>query len=585
MSEKQKETLVMNPIWDVMSPDTIDLSTIEKEFTEYREINVSNTSTLTKLEIETKDRDAFLLPNEGYLELRYKVTQTNGTALAAPENTTIQNNVLSLFKNIEYLIEDQRIEYCDDPGMGHTVKNMSEFSKDHAESIASNQHFFLDTTDEAIGLNKGNKVRFYNNTSPRVGVELFFKQNAAFKLIPTVAADPAIWAANDAVIMRVGDYYGPEVRFITRAGVGAAVLRNITLTTADGIVTLAGSANGDLVSMVVGRNTFGTNVTLYQNATPISGVAVDAAFQPVITPNLQDAVFTPYASTYNYNEGFESRVKITGSGALACAWIPLKSCFLFLKSFDKVSRGLRHRFIFNKQADSQMIFRDTDAADRHIDITYISAWIPRLKPNLDTLNILQKQLASNETFDVNFTDLTVFRSGQIYVGNASNTALQLATTTKKPVKVFVVFQKNERVIDSQTINKRVFDFLGTSAIQCRLNGKIFPMFEYSFDSVNPNVGINRVYNAWLNSGYKMNGFDGSSCIDLEKWLRLYPIFYFNLEHQDEDLFKSQKYAELEIRWSNAANTFAPTGYHIWCIYESERLVKFKCISGSLALVL
>jgi hypothetical protein len=147
--------------------------------------------------------------------------------------------------------------------------------------------------------------------------------------------------------------------------------------------------------------------------------------------------------------------------------------------------------------------------------------------------------------------------------------------------VWVFFQKQARVDDGQTINKRVFDFLGTQAIQVRLNGKIFPMYEYKFDSANPNVGINRAYNAFLNSGYKMHGHDGSSLIDLESWLKLYPVFYFDLEQQDEDLFKSQKYAELEVRFSNSAGQ----NHYIWVVYESERLIKFKGIGGSLALVM
>ena len=125
----------------------MDLSTAEKEMTEYREINVTNTATLTKYELETRDKDAFLLPHEGYLEVRFNVATAvnNGvpTYLAAQEDTTLQNNALTLFKNIEYLIEDQRIEYCDDPAIGHTIKNLSDFSKQYGESIASNQFFYL----------------------------------------------------------------------------------------------------------------------------------------------------------------------------------------------------------------------------------------------------------------------------------------------------------------------------------------------------------------------------------------------------------------------------------------------------------
>ena len=79
-----------------------------------------------------------------------------------------------MFKNIEYQIEDQRIEYCDDPGIGFTVKNLADFSKPHGESVASNQHFYLDTQDAAT--TQYCNVRFFNNAAARQGYELFFNQ-------------------------------------------------------------------------------------------------------------------------------------------------------------------------------------------------------------------------------------------------------------------------------------------------------------------------------------------------------------------------------------------------------------------------
>ena len=69
--------------------------------------------------------------------------------------------------------------------------------------------------------------------------------------------------------------------------------------------------------------------------------------------------------------------------------------------------------------------------------------------------------------------------------------------------------------------------------------------------------------------------DDSSLIDVNTFASLYPIFYFDLTAQDEDLYKSVKYAELEVRWSNQAQTVAPTRYYLWAIYESERVIKFE----------
>lgn len=150
--------LITAPYWGLFESDQMDLSTTEKEYTEYRELNVTNTTGLTKYEIETKDKDAFLLMHEGLLEVRYQIMQNTNppTILTAAEDTCLQNNALSLFKNSELLCEDQRIEYCDQPYIGHTIKNLAEFSRPHGESVASNQHFFLDSCDESVSSKKIN---------------------------------------------------------------------------------------------------------------------------------------------------------------------------------------------------------------------------------------------------------------------------------------------------------------------------------------------------------------------------------------------------------------------------------------------
>jgi len=274
-------------------------------------------------------------------------------------------------------------------------------------------------------------------------------------------------------------------------------------------------------------------------------------------------------------------------------WIPFKNMFLFCRAYDKISRGLRHRLILNRQADNQMILRDNTAADRFVQISYISAWIPRLKPNLETLKMVESKLISNGLYTVNFTDLTVWRTSLVQTGNASNNAIQLATTTKKPVRVWVAFQDVSRVDDTQLINKRVFDNLGTTAIQVRLNGKIFPMYEYKFtiSKVTTNnivtnvVGYNRAYTAFLNAGFKMDdcGCSDGSLIDINAYINLYPIFFFDLTCQEEDLYQTNKYAELEVRWSNQAQDLAPAGYHMWVVYEAERVIKFKGVNSSMAL--
>jgi len=431
------------------------------------------------------------------------------------------------------------------------------------------------------------QVRFFNNTAPRVGVELFFVQNAAFQMIPNVATSATTWVALDAVVAYVGYYGGPPVLFYTYtpATPNLRVLRTATLAVG-GIFTLNGGAIGDQLLM-----NSGSDIVMYSGNVAVVSALLAAGAIPIINPNVNGAVITAYGTLVAYNEGFQKRVNLTGAGGLVSVWIPFKNMFLFCRAYNKISRGLRHRIVLNRQADNQMILRNTANADRFVQISYISAWIPRLKPNVDTLQMVETKLISNDLYTVNFTDLTVWRTSITQTGDASNSAIQLATTTKKPIRVWVAFQNVNRINDTQLINKRVFDNLGTTAIQVRLNGKIFPMYEYKFSTSTTNrvttnvIGYNRAYTAFLNAGFKMDDCTCSdgSLIDINSYINLYPIFFFDLTCQEEDLYQTNKYAELEVRWSNQAGTAAPLGYHMWVVYESERVIKFKGVNSSMAL--
>lgn len=97
----------------------------------------------------------------------------------------------------------------------------------------------------------------------------------------------------------------------------------------------------------------------------------------------------------------------------------------------------------------------------------------------------------------------------------------------------------------QIYNKHIFDpqGLGVTSIQCRLNRKIFALYEYkltynsqpqvtlpgplvvsvSYPSVQS--GHSHVYNAFLNAGYKMHGHHDSNLIDIDTFLKYYHFLF------------------------------------------------------------
>lgn len=610
MSEKAE--LVTAPEWDTSRPDVIDLSTIEHEFVEYRDVNVNIATTQTKYEIETRDKDAFLLPHAGYLDVRYHIHAVGApqTPVAAGTPVTIQNHALSLFKYADYFIEDQQIEHIDDPGIARTIKGLSEMSKENAESIASNMHFCLDKHDGTVP-----RVRFFNTNANRIGYELFFKlaagnTNTTLNMVPTVGAAAGTWQNGDTVEAWLGGYItGTKLDFITEtpANFNASIARaaDNTVTMAGGVLTVTSALynlvgiryKGKLCKFMVAGQYAGVNIMIANQINVMPGINPGTEASALLkVAAYNDALVSVDLPEEFHPSGFQRRMELTDGctqNAPSCLQIPLRDIFGFCAAFDKVSRGLRHRVVFEKNVASQALLRNaavTGATDYDFTIDYISMWIPRLKPNLETLAMVEKQLKSGDIIDVNFTDLTCTRptSTNVLNGPASNSSAYLSSTTKKPIRLFAAFQRQSRVDPGQTVNKRVFDHVNTTAIQTRLNGKIFPMFEMKFNA-GTQVGVPRAYKAFLDAGYKMRDPSSGSPITLRQFMDVYPIFAFDMTHQDEDLYKQLKQSELEIRWSNSfaqinAGPGVTEGYHLWVVYESERLVKFKSISGALAIV-
>src|ERR1700678_2231368 len=175
-----------NNVWNIMEPDILDLSTTSYEFNEFRELNVSNSSALSLLSLETRDKDSFLLPAQGYLQIGFYLSpNSNGVSPAPPYNNpvdvTLQNGILSLFKNIALFIEDVQIEYLDSPGLAYTVYNLANYSSEYSKSIASQEFWYPDTADDTITKQRGSQVRFFVGQNAglitaRTGNEIFFQQ-------------------------------------------------------------------------------------------------------------------------------------------------------------------------------------------------------------------------------------------------------------------------------------------------------------------------------------------------------------------------------------------------------------------------
>jgi hypothetical protein len=286
-------------------------------------------------------------------------------------------------------------------------------------------------------------------------------------------------------------------------------------------------------------------------------------------------ILTFLNTTYkNRSDAFIKRNTRTGNSVEMVAYLPLKEIFGVLGSWDKVFRGARHTFRFYKNTSyTDAIYgqpvNDATTATPQTSITFLSIWVPSIKPSLSVASSLEQSLVTGGKGTIKFDDL------KIYVGDyANNTSLQrwrITTDLRKPVRVYVGFQTNNRT-SSYQLNSRQFDN-GTlmSRIHLRVNSQQYPMEEYD----SQRGGLTRSYNELLRMGHKLGDYENSSLISFEEYRDVYPMWVFDLSHQPESLFNGA--ADIELRWTFASDVGA--NGKVIAVIESENALSLDVVNG------
>ena len=141
---------VHSSYYDIFEKEVEDISTNSLQYIEYYDVNVNGPNAVSDFRIEVKDKENWFIPSKAYIECRVSLTRNDGTAVQGADNAGIQNNAIGLFKRWELMYDDEIIEAVDDADICNTIQSLVYFSKDYAESIASNQLWYPDTADSSL---------------------------------------------------------------------------------------------------------------------------------------------------------------------------------------------------------------------------------------------------------------------------------------------------------------------------------------------------------------------------------------------------------------------------------------------------
>ena len=94
--------------------------------------STQDVSTQTNYVIETRNHsaDSFMDIDNAYLAVKFKIVLTDGTDLAALSRISLTHGAWSLFNRVELEVNQQRVDFCDNPGQAVNILHKASKSYD-----------------------------------------------------------------------------------------------------------------------------------------------------------------------------------------------------------------------------------------------------------------------------------------------------------------------------------------------------------------------------------------------------------------------------------------------------------------------
>jgi len=110
--------------------------------------------------------------------------------------------------------------------------------------------------------------------------------------------------------------------------------------------------------------------------------------------------------TYNNNQqanlGFTARQSITTGNKQIMLMLPLSQIFGFCRDVDKVFRDVKHNLIVDRETSNNYIMHANGVVAGKFNISYISLWMPKVKPSLKVESEIYSKLVKGHIKQIYF---------------------------------------------------------------------------------------------------------------------------------------------------------------------------------------
>jgi len=292
--------------------------------------------------------------------------------------------------------------------------------------------------------------------------------------------------------------------------------------------------------------------------------------------------YADLAPNDNYNDGFRkrvlrSKVAIVGNTKIVTMHIPLSSLFNFVKTFKKVSIGMKHGFSLYKNDVLDMVLSTTNDAEYSVKISKMEWLVPVIKPSLQIENQLMSMLSSNSALNISYSRRQYERSS-VFGGTVSEINWRVASLSNKPLGMFVWshFLTKEGLAQS---NNLVPDPIEFTRMTVRYNSQQFPAEAYENQTF-ATQQYGRLYDAYVHASTKEQDNEAGAVYSYDEFGRLFPVWYFDLSNTDESLFQT---GICDLSVHGHRNSDAGANWRMNCLIMYEKTLEIELSSGRMLL--
>lgn len=569
-----------------------DESTTQYEYVQYQERNV-NVSGLNEYNLVTQDLDVPLLMSDAFVQVRLSATGANGAALTAGQIVAINNNGYNIFDRAVYRMNEQNVEDINYLGPTTLVKGLIDYSKAYSDSACNILWELDDQNNDAFGLQC-----FRNLAGDRLTISTL-----GGNLNLTRAANQIILVNAQVVTFY---YYGQPITWKVKHAVGETVIAatvRIAATDETGTNATIDFGAGVLLQHdeVHAYLPDGSELFFTLNNQLATLCCPDAAeiqvFTNVVAPDA--SIISAIAGSTSIENSFQKeRIKLLLNKTTNISsnnlnlFLPLRYMFSIFQANQHIWRGIKHTIVLYKNQNYKTVFMvdgNNGNNETSLLIDQISLWVPALRPSIEYGLKLDKELNSGMETKIMWNKLQTFRNEfNATDGNGGYISWRITGAGTKPVRVYIIFRTSNKYnsTDLTQGNAMLLDHMGITNIQLRINSLQFPREEFVCDFVNPaTYDWQRVYLQYLmmtNKTFDVEGGGFAVCYD--DFQDKFPIFCFDLTHQDPQIWANVTSADIELRFIR--NAAANNGnFEALAIVEMEKKISLIGSNNRLSVIL